>query len=133
MGCLIALSGDWERGCAVAEPASALNPNHAGWHRHLAVYNAYNKGDYQAARLAADRLNMPANFQEPALRAAIYGQLGERELAQKAVQEVLALEPDFVMTAPVFYPKMLNPELMKHMTEGWRKAGLEIGGAPPIS
>jgi TolB-like protein/tRNA A-37 threonylcarbamoyl transferase component Bud32/cytochrome c-type biogenesis protein CcmH/NrfG len=133
MACLIANSGDWERGCAIAEHASALNPNHSGWHRHLAVYNAYNKGDYQAARTAADRLNMPANFQEPAMRAAIYGQLGEPDLAQKAVREVLALEPDFARAAPVFYPKMLNPELVKHLIEGWRKAGLQIASTLPTS
>jgi TolB-like protein/Tfp pilus assembly protein PilF/tRNA A-37 threonylcarbamoyl transferase component Bud32 len=133
MGLLIANSGDWERGCAIAEPASSLNPNHAGWHRFLAVYNAYNQGDYQAARAVAGRLNMPENFQDPAVRAAIYGQLDERDLAHKAVQELLALEPDFASTQPVFYRKWLSPELVERLIEGWRKAGLEIASAAPTS
>ena len=129
MGSLIAISGDWERGCAIAEPASALNPNHAGWHRFLALYNAYNKGDYQAARAAALRLNIPENFQDPAARAAVFGQLGEPELGRKAVQELLALQPDFASMARTFYSKWLGPELVVRLIEGWRKAGLEIDGA----
>ena len=129
MGSLIAISGDWERGCAIAEPASALNPNHAGWHRFLALYNAYNKGDYPAARAAALRLNIPENFQDPAARAAVFGQLGEPELGRKAVQELLALQPDFASMARTFYSKWLGPELVVRLIEGWRKAGLEIDGA----
>jgi TolB-like protein/cytochrome c-type biogenesis protein CcmH/NrfG len=133
MGLLIAVSGDWERGCAIAEPASALNPHHAGWHRFLTLYNAYNKGDYQAARTAALRLNMPENFQDPAARAAVFGQLGELELADKAVQELLALEPHFASMARTFYSKWLGPELVERHVDGWRRAGLKIDDAPPAA
>ena len=41
---LLAYSGDWERGCALAERAMQLNPRHPGWYWFPLVYNAYRKG-----------------------------------------------------------------------------------------
>src|SRR5579862_2394981 len=129
MGHLIAYAGDWERGCAIAGPASALNPNHAGWHGLPAFYNAYRKAEYQEALAAALRLKMPGHFQDPAARAAAYAQLGQSELAHKAVRELLAIQPDFASMARGFYGKWHSSELIEHLIEGWRKAGLEIEGA----
>ena len=100
------------------------------WHRALPLYNAYNKGDYQAARAMALRLNMPENFQDAATRAAVFGQSGEVELAHKAVQELLALEPNFASMARTFYSKWIGAELLRQLVEGWRKAGLEIADSP---
>jgi TolB-like protein/cytochrome c-type biogenesis protein CcmH/NrfG len=126
MGALIAYSGDWERGCAIAEPASALNPNHAGWHKVLPFYNAFRKGEYREALTAALRLNAPGSASFVAARAAAYGQLGEREAAQKAVKQLLALDPAFATTAREFYGKFLAAELVDRLMDGLGKAGLEI-------
>ena len=125
MGALIAYSGDWERGCAIAEPASALNPNHAGWHKVLPFYNAFRKGEYREALAASLRLNAPASPSFVAARAAAYGQLGELEAAQKAVKELLAVDPAFATTGPEFYGKFLPAELSERLMDGLRKAGLE--------
>jgi len=38
----------------------------------------------------------------------MHGQLGEHELAHKAVQDLLALQPDFTSVALDFYPKWLR-------------------------
>ncbi len=129
MGQLIAYSGDWERGCAIAEPASALNPNHSAWHRLPAFFNAYRTGDYQKALQAALSLSMPEYFQGSAARAAAYGQLGESELARRAVQELLSLEPNFGSWARDFYARWQSPEMVEHLVEGWRKVGLAIEGS----
>ncbi|MGB8097290.1 MAG: hypothetical protein WCF17_09045 [Terracidiphilus sp.] len=129
MGHLIAYSGDWERGCAIAEPASALNPNHAGWHGLPAFFNSYRKGEYKDALAAALRLNMPGHFQDPAARAAAHAQLGERDAAQQALKELLVLQPDFAEMARGFYLKWQSPELVEHLIDGWRKAGLDIPAA----
>ena len=37
MGLLIAYAGDWERGCALSEKGSQLNPNHPGWYCYTGV------------------------------------------------------------------------------------------------
>jgi TolB-like protein/Flp pilus assembly protein TadD/predicted Ser/Thr protein kinase len=129
MGALMAYSGDWEGGCAIAAPASALNPNHAGWHRVLHFYNAYRKGDYPEALAAALRLNAPGHSTFIAARAAAFGQLGEHEQARKAMQELLAIDPDYATTGRNFYSKFLAPQLTEQLVEGLRKAGIETAKA----
>jgi TolB-like protein/cytochrome c-type biogenesis protein CcmH/NrfG len=126
MGALIAYSGDWERGCAIAAPASALNPNHAGWHKVLPFYKAFRKGEYREALAAALRLNAPGSPSFVAARAAAYGQLGQLEEAQKALRELLAVDPAFASTGRDFYGKFLPEELVDRLMDGLRKAGLDV-------
>jgi TolB-like protein/Flp pilus assembly protein TadD len=133
MGILMAYAGDWDHGCALAERAMELNPHHPGWYRFSSVFNAYRKGDYHAALDIALKINMPSYFYTHATIAAIYGQLGEREAAQGALRELLAQKPDFADIARHEWAKWLGPgELLEHVLDGLRKAGLEIpapGGA----
>jgi len=128
MGLLLALSGEWERGCEVAAAARQLNPHHPGWYWLPSVFDAYRKQEYRASVDAALRINMPGYFWGPATSAAAFGQLGERERAQKAVKELLAIRPDFATTAREEFGKWFDDELVEHYVEGLRKAGLEVGG-----
>ena len=125
IGMLIALAGDWERGCAVVDAAIQLNPHHPGWYRLTAVFNAYRQRDYRSSADAALRINMPGYFWGPATSAAAFGQLGERGRAQKAVEELLAIRPDFVTAAREEFGKWFDDELSEHYVDGLRKAGLE--------
>jgi tetratricopeptide (TPR) repeat protein len=126
MGYMIAFSGDWERGCAIAEAASKLNPHHAGWHRFLAFYSAYRKGEYRNALDAAVRLNMPGYFNAAAALVAAFGQLDDREASQRAVKELLNLRPDYATAARKELEKYCDPELVEHLLDGLRKAGLAV-------
>jgi TolB-like protein len=45
LGLHFAYSGDWERGCGLAERATQLNPNHPGWYWLPLVINAYRQHD----------------------------------------------------------------------------------------
>src|SRR5678816_118042 len=49
LGSFIAYSGDWERGCALAEKGMDLNPNHPGWFRFTSYFKEFAKQDYRAA------------------------------------------------------------------------------------
>ena len=124
IGMLIALAGDWNRGCAVVDAAMQLNPHHPGWYWLTSVFNAYRKHDYRASAGAALRINMPGYFWGPATSAAALGQLGEH--AQKALKELLAIRPDFARTARQEFGKWFDDELAEHYIEGLRKAGLHI-------
>jgi hypothetical protein len=62
-----------------------------------AVFNAYRKGDYRAAWSIAVKYNMPGTFYKHWMLAIAYGQLGEREAANKALQDLLALRPDYAL------------------------------------
>ncbi len=126
LGLLVASSGDWERGCALADLAKKLNPNHPGWYNNTAFVNAFRKGEHQAALEAALRINTPGYFHAHAARAAAYAQLGQIEEAQKALKELLALRPNFAREARLEYGKFYDDDLVELAVEGLRKAGLEI-------
>jgi TolB-like protein len=127
MGHLIAYSGDWDRGLAIAARASALNPHHAGWHGLPAVLDAYRRGDDERALDAAIRLDMGGHFHEAALRTAAYAQLGRADEARNAMRELLAVMPNFAEKGPAFYRRFLSPTaLVDRLIDGWRKAGLQL-------
>ncbi|HTZ81676.1 MAG TPA: hypothetical protein VMB66_00705, partial [Candidatus Acidoferrales bacterium] len=124
IGMLIALAGDWDRGCGVVDAAIQLNPHHPGWYWLTSVFNTYRKRDYRASAAAALRINMPGYFWGPATSAAALGQLGEH--AQKALKELLVIRPDFARTARQEFGKWFDEELAEHYVDGLRKAGLHI-------
>jgi Flp pilus assembly protein TadD len=126
LGFLIAYAGDWERGCALVGQARRLNPHHPGWYWFPSFFDAYRKSDYRGALDFALKVNMPGFWRTNLALAAAYGQLGEREAASNAVRELLALRPDFPTVAQEELAKWWDPELVKHLIDGLRKAGLEI-------
>lgn len=95
MGCLIAYSGDWDHGCALVEFAMQLNPQHPGWYWLPNSYRAYRQRDYRRSLDFALRVNMAGYFFAHAVTAAVCGQQGMRQAAEKALQELLAIRPDF--------------------------------------
>ncbi len=129
IGNLIAYSGDWERGCEVVQSAMQLNPQHPDWYYFATFNDAYRRRDYRGALGFALKINLPGNFYTHAVIAAAYGQLGMREAAGKALQELLAIRPDFAETAREEHGRWF-PDLafVEHMLDGLRKAGLEIPG-----
>jgi len=130
MGLVVAYMGDWERGCALVERAMQLNPNFPGKYRYPLVANAYRKGDYRGALDEVLRMNLPDVSYTPLLAAAAAGQLGEKEVAGKALHELLALRPDVGTIVRDDLPTWFQPELVAHFIEGLRKAGLEIPDEP---
>jgi TolB-like protein/Tfp pilus assembly protein PilF len=137
MGILLAYAGNWERGCTLAERAMQINPNHPGWYRFGAFFNAYRKSDYRGALDVALKINMPAYFYNHAVLAQAYGQLGEHEAARGAMRELLSLKPDFAAVAREEWGKWLGEgQLLEDALDGLRKAGLSIpapNGAPVTS
>ncbi len=129
IGFLIAYAGDWERGCALAAQARRLNPHHPGWYWFPSFFDAYRKSDYRGALDVALKVNMPGFWRTNLALAVAYGQLDEREAARNAVRELLAVRPDFPAVAREELGKFWDPELVQHLIDGLRKAGLEIAPA----
>jgi len=130
LGFQIAYAGEWERGCALAERARQLNPHYPGWYWFPAFFNAYRQGDYRGALDVALKVNMPGFWRTPFALAVAYGQLGEHDAARRAVRDLLAIRPDFAAVARVELGKWWDPELIEHLIDGLRKAGLEIAPGP---
>ncbi|HLW88718.1 MAG TPA: protein kinase [Terriglobales bacterium] len=129
LGLLIAAAGEWDRGCQLVESAMQLNPNCPGYFYFARCCNAYRQGRYAEVLEGAARVNMPTYYHTHALRAAALGQLGRREDARKALQDLLALRPDFAASARQEYAKWYSAELIEQLIDGLRKAGLEIPGS----
>ncbi len=129
LGELLSYSGDCERGAALAARAKQLNPNHPGFYWFADFYNAYRQQDYRGALAAALNLNLLGHMGAHMVLAATYGQLGEREAAEKAVRELLKLRPDFASIARGLLGQWWTPVYVEQLIDGWRKAGLEIAPA----
>jgi len=129
LGELLSYSGDCERGAALAARAKQLNPNHPGFYWYANFYNAYRQQDHSGALAAALNLNLPGHMGAHMVLAATYGQLGEREAAEKAVRDLLKLRPDFASIARGLLGQWWIPEYVEQLIDGWRKAGLEVAPA----
>jgi tetratricopeptide (TPR) repeat protein len=129
LGFQIAYSGDWERGCALAERAIQLNPNSPGWYWFPLILNAYRQRDYQRARDLLLKVNMPGFWRTQFMLAVCNGQLGELDAARNAVDELLRIRPDFLVVWREELCKWWEAELVEHLIDGLRKAGLEIAGS----
>ncbi|UCF38486.1 MAG: protein kinase [Acidobacteriota bacterium] len=126
MGILMAYSGQWDEGCALAERAMRLNPHHPGWFRFSIFLNAFRQKDYSAALDIALKINMPTYYFTHASLASVYGKLGDRRAARQAVAELLAQKPDFGATAREEWERWVGPgELLEELIDGLRRAGLE--------
>jgi serine/threonine protein kinase len=126
LGLLLHHAGEVERGTQMVEAAMQLNPHYSPVFRVPAFLNAYAQGKYAEALDLSVRINMPGFFHAHAVRAAALGQLGQREAAQSALQELLALRPNFAMAVRGDYTKWWDSKRVEHLIEGLRKAGLEI-------
>jgi adenylate cyclase len=129
MGLLIAYAGDWERGCALSDKGSQLNPNHPGWYRYTAWHDAYRKKDYRKALDVALRLNAPQNYYTHAVLAMCYAQLGQMGEARNALRDMLALKPNYAEVARELHGRWIDPDLVEQLMDGLRKAGLEIAAS----
>jgi tetratricopeptide (TPR) repeat protein len=131
LGHLLAFSGDWDRGRELGDRARQFNPNHPSWYWALPFLDAYRQGDYQGARALAPRALMPGQYYTHALFAAVYGQLGDHDAASEEVRQLLALRPDFAAIAREQFGRWYLPELVEHLMDGLRKAGLDRTPAGP--
>jgi hypothetical protein len=117
---LVACAGDWERGCALAERATQLNPHHPGWYWFPMFFDTYRKKDYRGALAAALKINLPGHMYTSAVRAAAHAQLGEREAARSALQQALTVKPEFATTVHEDLGRWFDAELTAHLIDGLR-------------
>ena len=132
IGHLIAFGGDWSSGCAVVQKVMQLNPHHAGWLHFVFVWDHYRKQEYQQALEAAEKVNMPGHPLESAALASINTQLGRFEVARQHLKTFMDLAPDVARNTRAEFSKWLVCEdLVEHVVDGLRKAGLDVDGQTP--
>jgi TolB-like protein/Tfp pilus assembly protein PilF len=131
-GMRLAPMGQWERGVSLIDEAIARNPAHPGWYHTVPALNFYRQGRYTEALEEARQIDAPGWVHNHTILAMIYGQLGQEEQARAAARQLLQLDPGFEANA--WYELRLRnfrEEMVGHMVEGLRKAGLRIPAPPP--
>lgn len=119
--------GSYDEGVALIRKAMSLNPGHPGWYNIGLLLDAYRRGDYDEALVAADRLNMPLHYRSWAFLTMIYGAMGDKAKALAAGEELLKLQPDFALNARSDMRKWgYRPELIELCVDGLKKAGIAI-------
>jgi eukaryotic-like serine/threonine-protein kinase len=133
LGMELAYSGDWERGCALAERATQLNSNYPSWYVFAMIVNAYRQRDTQRALDLMLRVNMPGLWTAHMMLAAVASQAGDLVQARGALQRLLNLRPDFGAIARVELSKWWQPDIVEQLIGDLLKAGLDTSSAPASS
>jgi tetratricopeptide (TPR) repeat protein len=121
------MAGERERGVSLMERVRHLNPHHPGWYYLVPYMEAYRAGDYETAWIEACRFNIPTFHFDPLIRTAVLGQLNRQEEAQQAIDELLALVPDFETRGRSLIQRFAYlDENVDMLVEGLQIAGLEV-------
>ncbi len=124
---LLAGIGQGEDSIALIDKAMRWNPHHPGWYQFVPFQFHYYRGNYQNALAYANGFNTPEYFWDPLIQASVLGQLGNYEEAGNAVDELLALVPDFETRGRSLIHRMVYLEgNTKMLIEGLAKAGLGV-------
>jgi adenylate cyclase len=94
MGSYLQSVGD-ERGIALVRKAVKLDPFHPSWFNFPIARDHFERGEYEEAFTAARKSEMPGYVRTHVLLAAICAELGRREDARKALEQLLSLDPGF--------------------------------------
>ena len=123
-GAQLCVRGDCRRGMALLDEAADLDPRQRSWRHAAAFFEAYGRGDDEAALAAAQA--MPDGTQAHLLRAAVYGQLGMTADAADAVAALRALSPDASIrnTTEMLQQSNHTYPLIARLGDGLRLAGL---------
>jgi len=128
LGGKLAYAGEWERGLAMRRRAMELNPAHPDSYHIPFVFDAFRRGDEEAAMAILERIRLPDFLMVRLLRAAVLGRLGPPEAAALAVEDLLALQPEAASMARDYFGYWnLAPELIEALLGGLERAGLKVG------
>jgi adenylate cyclase len=130
LGMLLALSGQWERGVALAEKGNALNAVSAAGFYHTALfYHRYLNGEHRQA-LEIIRQHPRQQLLETLFKYVMaYGQLNEPEETREYWAKCVALLPEFSaewLRESVFARWNIPPADTERFLEGVTKAAIAI-------
>ncbi len=134
VGILMGYAGDWERSVELTTNAMRLNPQHAGWYYFNTFFNEYRQYRYTEALAIAQKINMPDYWASPMALAIAHAQLGHEAAAKNAAEELRRIWP--TIEEDYYQMGLVNwtygqPELIEHINEGLRKAGIDLRGPEP--
>lgn len=133
IGLLMVLSDERGHGVKMLDWAYREGDDVPSWYRIGYSFDAMLAGDYAAALDSARRTDTPNWFATPLAEAAAAGFLGDRDVAMRSVNRLLALKPAFAKTGYARLRAWIrNERLTGVLVEGLRRAGLSLEGASPL-
>ena len=131
IGYFLVLLGEWDRGEQLIRKSIELNPFYRVVVRTATWLNCFRRGDYEGAMNELEWLVEEGFFWRPLCRAATLGQLGRLEECRGAIDELLALKPDFHQRGLVLIRNYIKwPEILEQIIEGLAAGGLRLGPQP---
>ncbi len=120
-------SGDLEKGKEILDSMSGQSEFMPWWHYIPVFMLNYTIGNYEHALYATMHMRNNNHFYGPLFSAVVYTQLNMRTEAEQALQELLAVHPDF----PVAGRRVLNgifffEQSVDHFVEVLEKLGLRF-------
>jgi serine/threonine-protein kinase len=128
---LITFTGDWERGTALIRRAMERNPHHPRWYELILGFDEYRQGRYREAVDEVRRANLGDGPWTSPLLAAAHAQLGDRTAAADALRGLVAQGGDVARSVRELFEKWFEPQLVEHLMDGLRKAGVRDAGGGP--
>ncbi|HSH19831.1 MAG TPA: hypothetical protein VLA03_05240 [Draconibacterium sp.] len=123
----LSLYGEWEKGKELLDKLIHQNIGYPIYFHGSTMLYYYRKKEYNKALEEANKYILPSIFWAPMLRAAVMGQLNLKKEAQKNVDQLLKLKPDFEEKAVYLISIYVKEdELVNHILEGLRKAGMKV-------
>jgi hypothetical protein len=129
IGSLLVVTGDSDRGVALVEEALVFYaPDRPpGTYFVAHALHALATGDYDRALERALKIDVPEWAVTSIVVAASAGLAGEPEIAQRAAQRLLDLDPEFPLHARAQLEKWHPHEaLLMRLLEGIEAAGLDV-------
>jgi hypothetical protein len=136
MAIMLAFSGEWERGVALAQRALDLNRHHPGWYYLIFFHDHYRKDDFKSALQTAKKINMPEFHWAQLMTVAACGMLGRHEEARAAIESLRKHNPAFLDLNNVRDDISIwdpDPAEVDKFLLGMQKAGLQFGPADPTT
>ncbi len=120
-------AGQQERGLSLVEKAMDLNPSYPDWYHFSLFFEHYRQGQFDRALKEIKQIEMPNYWGTYQALTLAYAQLGEKDKAQKALEDLLNLYPKFPEEIVTLWRNRNIPETeIALIVDGLRKAGLKV-------
>ena len=127
LGQYLIYAGQQERGLSLVEKAMDLNPSYPDWYHFSLFFEHYRKGQFDRALKEIKQIEMPNYWGTYQALTLAYAQLGEKDKAQKALDDLLNLYPKFPEEIVALWRNRNIPETeIALIVDGLRKAGLKV-------
>lgn len=125
LGLLTGMTTDLAQGKRLVEEALRLNPYSPSWCHVVPFMYHYARENYDAALDEALQMNVPTCIWNPIACAAAYGKLGIKPEGQKALEQLMALEPEFQQKRErLLWTMVVNKKWVSIIDDGLTLAGL---------